>query len=236
MSDIVQSLRQLSRDLLAEGDRHRLAGNMIDAQRRYLDLMELGPASSRGGTFVERAVGRTFETMGIEGLRQLRNSLSSDQRRALIAALQAHEADWEPAADVYAREVVLADRMFGALARISFVNGLSATQAAVEQVDDRRLAMLRLLTCELALAQYAADHGAPPAQLGGLVPQYLSEVPDDPFSGRPLVYRTDSPGYVLYSVGQNRTDDDGRRGASWIDGDMVLDPVSPQKSDGAGED
>ena len=46
----LQMLRQLSRDLLAEGDRHRLAGNTIDAQRRYLDLMELGPASSRGGS------------------------------------------------------------------------------------------------------------------------------------------------------------------------------------------
>jgi hypothetical protein len=232
-----QMLRQLSRDLLAEGDRHRLAGNMIDAQRRYLDLMELGPASSRGGTFVERMIGRTFENMGIEGLRQLRDSLSSDQRGALIVALQAHETDWEPAADVYARELVMTVRMAGSPARISFVNGLSATRAIIEQGDDRRLAMLRLLTCELALAQYAADHGEPPSQLTGLVPDYLPDVPNDPFSGQPLVYRTEPPGYVLYSVGQNCLDDGGRRGASFrFDPDQFLDPVPPPASDGAGED
>ena len=51
-------------------------------------------------------IGRAFEAMGIEGLRQLRDSLSRDQRRALITALQVHEAGWEPAADVYARELV----------------------------------------------------------------------------------------------------------------------------------
>jgi len=231
----IQSLRQLSRDLLADGDRHRLAGNTIDAQRRYLDLVELGPASSRGGWLVDRMLGTAFERMGIEGLRQLRESLSRDQRRALIDTLQAHEADWEPAADVLARELANLDRIVGWPARVSFLNPFAMIQAT-EQADDRRSATLRLLICETALAQYLADHGAPPAQLPELVPEYLSDVPDDPFSGRPLVYRTGPNGYVLYSVDQNCLDDGGRRGTSLTDGDLFLDPAPPPTDDGAGED
>jgi hypothetical protein len=96
--------------------------------------------------------------------------------------------------------------------------------------------MLRLLICELALAQYAVYHGAPPAQLARLVPQYLPVVPEDPFSGRPLVYRTEPAGYVLYSVGQNSLDDGGQRGPSDTDGDLFLDPAPPPASDSAGED
>ena len=66
-------------------------------------------------------------------------------------------------------------------------------------------------------------------------PQYLPDVPEDPFSGRPLVYRTETTGYVLYSVGQNGIDDGGQRCASWIDGDLFLDPAPPPASDGAGD-
>ncbi|HVC99242.1 MAG TPA: hypothetical protein VND64_36595 [Pirellulales bacterium] len=105
-----------------------------------------------------------------------------------------------------------------------------------EKDNHGRSATLKLLICELALAQYIADHGGPPKDLADLVPRYLPEVPEDPFSGRPLVYRTEPTGYVLYSVGQNGLDDGGQRGTSFTDGDLFLDPASPPASDAAGED
>ncbi len=40
--------------------------------------------------------------------------------------------------------------------------------------------------------------------------KYLAEVPQDLFTGRPLVYRRTKQGYVLYSVGANGRDDGGR--------------------------
>jgi hypothetical protein len=43
-----------------------------------------------------------------------------------------------------------------------------------------------------------------------LAPKYLAAVPNDLFSGRPLVYRPTGSGYVLYSVGPNGQDDGGR--------------------------
>jgi hypothetical protein len=41
------------------------------------------------------------------------------------------------------------------------------------------------------------------------VPQYLRAVPQDPFSGNPLIYTTTASEYRLYSVDYDRKDDGG---------------------------
>ena len=61
-----------------------------------------------------------------------------------------------------------------------------------------------------SLAGYHRDHGRYPDQLEALAPKYLAKVPGDRFSGKSLVYRPEQKGYLLYSVGPNGTDDDGR--------------------------
>jgi len=42
------------------------------------------------------------------------------------------------------------------------------------------------------------------------MPDILSEVPTDPFSGNPLIYRKTPSGFIVYSVGLNGKDDGGR--------------------------
>lgn len=49
-----------------------------------------------------------------------------------------------------------------------------------------------------------------PEQLSQLVPDILAEVPTDPFSGKPLIYRRTPSGFIVYSVGSNGKDDGGR--------------------------
>jgi hypothetical protein len=62
----------------------------------------------------------------------------------------------------------------------------------------------------LALAAYHHDHGAYPASLDELVPEYLEALPPDPFSQEPLVYRRgEADEYVLYTVGEDGIDDGG---------------------------
>ena len=48
------------------------------------------------------------------------------------------------------------------------------------------------------------------------MPEQLERLPDDPFSGKPLVYRLTDEGFRLYSVGPNGVDDGGK---SLEDGD-----------------
>jgi hypothetical protein len=60
-----------------------------------------------------------------------------------------------------------------------------------------------------ALELYRREHGAYPATLDALVPAYLPEVPEDPYSGEPFVYRPEGEPYTLYCLGPNKIDDGG---------------------------
>jgi hypothetical protein len=64
---------------------------------------------------------------------------------------------------------------------------------------------------ELALALRAirSDRGNYPAKLEELSPKYVKNVPVDPFSEQPLLYRLEGAGYLLYSIGPNGKDDHG---------------------------
>jgi hypothetical protein len=48
-----------------------------------------------------------------------------------------------------------------------------------------------------------------PERLSELVPDFLSEVPEDPYTGQALKYKVDEDGYAVYSVGPDLTDDGG---------------------------
>src|SRR5579864_7935038 len=61
-----------------------------------------------------------------------------------------------------------------------------------------------------ALEWYQREHGHYPKELQDLAPEYLSEVQLDIFSGKPLIYRPNDNGYLLYSVGVDGKDDGGR--------------------------
>jgi hypothetical protein len=61
-----------------------------------------------------------------------------------------------------------------------------------------------------ALAAYKQDHGRYPTKLDALAPTYLPQVPRDLFSGKPLIYHPAEKGYLLYSVGVNGEDEQGR--------------------------
>ncbi len=61
----------------------------------------------------------------------------------------------------------------------------------------------------LALERYRLEKGHWPDDLEELVPAYLSEVPRDPFDGRPLRYKRLADGVLVYSVGPDGQDDCG---------------------------
>lgn len=80
----------------------------------------------------------------------------------------------------------------------------------VQSAADRCEQSQNNLYLAFALAAYRRDHGCYPKQLGALAPKYLDKIPVDLFSGKPLVYRPSDDGYLLYSVGVNGQDEQGR--------------------------
>jgi len=90
----------------------------------------------------------------------------------------------------------------------------------------------------LALKQYCLDNKEYPAGLDKLVTSgYLKELPMDPFSNKPLVYKRTDDDFILYSFSYNFTDDGGQIGKNsrgeprrlWADnGDSVFWPIQKE--------
>jgi hypothetical protein len=83
----------------------------------------------------------------------------------------------------------------------------------------------RMLTTQLALERYRSRRGSLPASLKELTPEYLAEVPQDPYAPHPLVYQRQGSRYRLYSRGPDGDDDSGRDLSGFPerdnDGDLV---------------
>lgn len=77
------------------------------------------------------------------------------------------------------------------------------------ELHDAARADLELTLVAVALAAYRAERGRYPAALAELTPEYLKQLPRDLFVERPLRYRREAAGYVLYSVGRDMRDDGG---------------------------
>ena len=80
----------------------------------------------------------------------------------------------------------------------------------VNETGDLSEQIHRNVRVAFALAMYKSDEGRYPPKLDALTPRYLLQVPNDLFSGKELIYRPTDAGYLLYSVGVNGQDDQGR--------------------------
>ena len=103
----------------------------------------------------------------------------------------------------------------------------------VMAAQDRVTQNERNLHLAFALAAYKSDQGKYPAQLADLSPKYLATVPDDLFSGKPVIYKPSEKGYLLYSVGPNGKDDGGKtyEDAQGADDLVVRMPLPELKKD-----
>jgi hypothetical protein len=85
------------------------------------------------------------------------------------------------------------------------------------QLEAKFLASRTGMACRL----YKSRNGSYPENLEALVPAILKEVPIDPFTGKPLVYRREGTGFIVYSLGSNQKDDGGR--STYMITQLVMD-------------
>jgi hypothetical protein len=95
--------------------------------------------------------------------------------------------------------------------------------------EQRAAVRLQLTEVAFALAAYRSDHGNYPEQLAQLVPNYVEEVPSDPFAEGDVRYNRRGGEYLLYSLGMNGEDDGGRGWNSEPRGDDIVIRTSSQK-------
>jgi len=102
------------------------------------------------------------------------------------------------------------DRLFDRSA-VHVVAGIIAPALArVTEIDQRcQMGVINARTA-LAIERYRLATGRLPQDLATLVPEYLNQVPVDLFDGQAIRYRLTEPGYLVYSVGEDRQDNEGK--------------------------
>ena len=65
----------------------------------------------------------------------------------------------------------------------------------------------------IAMRAYQIEKGKIPASLDELIPEYISEAPEDPFDGNPIRYSAEKK--IIYSVGSNLKDEGGSEREDW---------------------
>jgi hypothetical protein len=92
----------------------------------------------------------------------------------------------------------------------SLLGNLTPPIATLDAINLRGIAHLRTAQVALAIQRYRLAASEIPDSLSDLVPTYLDEVPKDPFGGNELRYKKLDVGYVVYSIGEDLTDDGGK--------------------------
>jgi len=89
--------------------------------------------------------------------------------------------------------------------RYRLTHTLMPAMARIKDIHCRVVADVRITRTGLALLRYRETHGNFPETLDALRLRDVS----DPFNGKPLVYRSDGRGFVVYSVGEDLKDNGG---------------------------
>jgi hypothetical protein len=90
------------------------------------------------------------------------------------------------------------------------LGSLHAPAMIVGALNTHRLRALRSMD-RLAVSAmlYRIKNGAFPKTAAAVVPEFLNEVPRDPFDGKPLRYLFKDGTVTIYSIGHNRIDEQG---------------------------
>jgi len=80
----------------------------------------------------------------------------------------------------------------------------------ITNIDIRNIAQLQTARIGLAIERYRLAAGKLPDTLTDLVPDYLDSAPKDPFDGNELRYKRLEVGFVVYSIGEDLSDDGGK--------------------------
>ncbi|HEY2412495.1 MAG TPA: hypothetical protein VGI40_09650 [Pirellulaceae bacterium] len=211
-------LRSLSKSLEAEATSAVNRGDLRKAVHYALANVRLGAIFCRNAVMVDELVGRAAIDRGAQTLITLREQLESELSHEVGEVLGIVESEHESAESLLKREVAYSQRAYGWQARLGHIalwinfgppEHWKNNKAFLISIREMQ-AINRMLRIELAAYCYRAKSGKFPSVLDQLVPDYLLDVPIDPFTQKPFVYRDDDGAIMLYCVGRDGVDSGGK--------------------------
>lgn len=199
--------RQLSSLRFSDNDLARLDRRLasIDYPASFHRAM-LGDRASMGYFVDPSALGPLAPSALSALFRPVDQLVYLNSMQKVVAAFQSGGADLSDAVAEIENEVTqLADEPLASLrypismASFSWIQGGAlSVNTAIAGRDSARAAV--------AIERFRLRHGELPTSLDVLVPEFLPEVPLDPFDGKPLRYRFDASEYKVHSVGAHGID------------------------------
>jgi hypothetical protein len=229
MMNQLADIKRLAQLLAAEGRLREMDNQPADAARSYTDAIRFGNKLSRGGWVITRLVGIACESIGCHALAKVSPKLSPEEARVVLTNLENVDAGHVTWAEVLRSERQYARyQLRNRFSPIQWIMGWWQNRQALDRAQTKHRIVItheRLLAAELAVRCYQSEQGHPPARLDDLVTNYLSKVPQDPFTTLPMIYRPQGTNWLLYSVGPDGVDDGGRpAGQGWpVKGDILFD-------------
>ncbi|MGC9319211.1 MAG: hypothetical protein ACP5KN_14355 [Armatimonadota bacterium] len=244
---VISGLVQTACQAIGEAALREAIPHLDSAEARIaLNALQRAIAESAGfGEIMEgeATVGKAFYVdMILPALGEGRElaEIYQDEELAERAVGVTPEDTWAALTEAFARRTEEAHKPYWARAQIEAPdNPIAERSLATFQRTGLKFAFIeaRLRCCVAALASqaYRADRGAYPESLDRLVPEYLSEVPRDPFADAPLRSAAGEPVsrahpasqrepagagvLTIYSVGADGDDDGGRDVGHDLEGD-----------------
>ena len=190
--DELAALKRLALAFVAEGRLAEKENHPADATRFYLNTIDLGNESVRGGVIIDQLVGTAIEAIGTKNLQRLVRQLDAKSCRETATALESLDSQRQTWNQVMQQERDWSRRTFPGIryefARLMMHNSLNKAYQNGEQKFENQQSKTRQLMVDFAARAYELDKGHPPASLADLVPDYLKAVPQDPLTGTNMVY------------------------------------------------
>jgi hypothetical protein len=198
----------------AEGTVHQQEGRTNEAARSFADCVRFAHDAHCGGLMIDQLVAIACQAIGMKHLTNVTPHLAPETSREILRDFIALDRTRESASAILERDRDWVRAVYGTWRSMWARFVTRKTTRDMERKFDARharsVAAMRLVMTDLALKLYQREKGKWPAALVDLVPAYLPAIPLDPFSNQPLVYRTLTNSFLLYSVGPDKKDDGGK--------------------------
>jgi hypothetical protein len=217
-SDRIAAVRHLARCLDAEARSAAAAKDVERAVRFAVANMRFGTMYCRNSLYLDVMIGHVAMNHGLARVIEIRKEVSPAIADSVLNELRHEAAVHDPFALIELRDQAYVEHAWGW--RAVLANALEViapdTRPGWDTVTPIKNAVLNwqaeieLLTADFAIREFHEVEGRWPAALSEMVPQYFRTLPIDPFTGHGLLYQRTDDGFMLYSVGRDKTDNGGR--------------------------
>ena len=137
-------------------------------------------------------------------------------------------------AQLQAEGINLEDKMMDIVEENILLREIAPAVARINVINYQNKAEIEASLIIVAIVRYKQERGDYPKNLEDLFAEgFIKELPIDPFSDKPFVYKNTGDDFILYSVGEDFIDNDGEiyrddrgRVRMWPNtGDVVFWPV-----------